>query len=141
MSQRGTQATSDTASRHPCHEVGTIIVFDGVCCLCNRWVRFVTNWDNKKVIRFASLQSDAGQRILERYGIADTDSIVLVKNGHAYARSSAVLRILRELSWPLPIMFALMLIPRAIVARNRYRWFGKQGSCTIDVPVTADRTI
>ena len=126
-----------------------VILFDGVCNLCNRSVRFVEKRDHKDRFRFASLQSDVGRSLTEERGI-DTekmDSIILIDPGVAYyVKSDAALEIARHLrgwSW-LPLLFSW--VPGSIrnplydfIARNRYRWFGKKDECMIPSPETAKK--
>lgn len=117
-----------------------IIVFDGVCNLCNGAVTFVIKKEKGDRFRFAALQEEAGILLLDKYRIdpADTDSIVLVENGKAYVKSTAALKIARHLKGLYPLLYFFMIIPLPIrnwiydlVARNRYRWFGKKESCMI----------
>lgn len=121
-----------------------IILFDGVCNLCNRWVQFTIKRDKKDVFRFAALQSEPGKKITGARGIdtASADSIILVEPGMAYyTKSDAVLEITKEFggAWGLFSIFAW--IPRSLrdalydfVARNRYKWYGKKGECMVPGP-------
>jgi len=120
-----------------------IILFDGVCNLCNNSVTFVIKRDKKDKFRFAALQEDAGKRLIEQYGIdtSKTDSIILIENGKAYVKSTAALRVARHLGGLYPLSYAFMIIPNFIrnwvydyVARNRYKWYGKKESCMIPTP-------
>lgn len=118
-----------------------IILFDGVCNLCNSSVRFVEKRDQRDRFRYASLQSDVGIKLTQQRGIdtKNTDSIILIDPGVAYyVKSDAALEIARHLSgwrW----MAALFgWLPRSLrdsiydlVARNRYRWFGKKEACMV----------
>jgi predicted DCC family thiol-disulfide oxidoreductase YuxK len=124
-----------------------IIFFDGVCNLCNRSVQFVIKKDRDKKFRFASLQSQAGQEILQQYKLSQSDfnSFILFEDGQLYTRSTAALRVLSQLKgwrWSR----ALQWVPRFVrdgvynlVARNRYKWFGKQESCMIPSPDLVSR--
>jgi predicted DCC family thiol-disulfide oxidoreductase YuxK len=116
-----------------------VVLFDGVCNLCNGAVQFIIRRDRGARFRFASLQSDTGRRLLvdrpELYGL---DSIVLIENGQLYTQSSAALRIARRLDGPWRASGILLIAPRWLrdpvyrwIARNRYRWFGKQQSCML----------
>ena len=115
-----------------------IILFDGVCNLCNVAVQFAIERDPKAIFRFASLQSDFGQSILAQ-NVVDTeggDTIVLLENGKVYDRSTAALRIARQLSGWIKFLYVFIIVPKfirdfvyKIIAKNRYRWFGKQESC------------
>ncbi|HUF08347.1 MAG TPA: thiol-disulfide oxidoreductase DCC family protein [Rhodothermales bacterium] len=138
--------TEDVPSLHaePAHDV---VFFDGVCNLCNGWVRFVILRDPAGVFRFAPLESDAAARaMVDRTMLASSDSIILLRDGRFYTRSGAVLRIVRRLRWPWPVLSALLIIPGFIrdfvydlVARNRYRWFGRRDECMIPTPEMRDR--
>ena len=124
-------------------EEGKIVLFDGVCNFCNSSVNFIIDKDKSDVFRFASLQSDFGQMRLKEFKLP-TDSfstLILVSNGKCFTRSSAALRIAKELSFPYNLIFAFIVIPPFIrnffydiVSRNRYRWFGKKDACRIPSP-------
>ena len=117
-----------------------IILFDGVCNLCNSSVNLIIKHDKKDVFRFASLQSDFGQNLLSEFKLDSniTDSIVLVAENHCYIKSSAALRISKNMSGLYPLLFGFIIIPSFIrnwvydyVAKNRYKWYGKNESCMI----------
>jgi len=118
----------------------SIILFDGVCNLCNRSVDVVIRHDRKRVFRFASLQSPVAQIRLQRLGYArnPTESIVLIEGDRHSTESTAVLRIATRLPWPWPLLAVFWLIPRPLrdwgyrlVAKNRFRWFGQRSQCRI----------
>nr|WP_315154348.1 thiol-disulfide oxidoreductase DCC family protein [uncultured Flavobacterium sp.] len=121
-----------------------IILFDGVCNLCNSAVQFVIQHDSKDVFRFVALQSELGQQILNHIGVspANIDSIVLYEPGVAYYyKSSAAIEIARNLGgfWHFGTVFRI--IPSGIrnllydyIAKNRYKWYGKKESCMIPTP-------
>jgi predicted DCC family thiol-disulfide oxidoreductase YuxK len=120
-----------------------VVLFDGVCNLCNGWVRFVIARDPRARFRFASLQSSFGVEVLRRHCLAPDflGSILLLERGVLFAKSDAVLRIAGGLRWPWPLLAVFRLVPRALrdvvydwVARNRYRWFGKRESCPLPSP-------
>ena len=120
-----------------------VILFDGVCNLCNSSVQFIIKRDPGAKFRFSSLQSDSAKQLLQQAGIdrMKADSLVLLKNAKAYTQSDAALHIAKQLSGLWPIMYVLILIPRPIrnavynwIARNRYRWFGKKDQCMIPSP-------
>ncbi len=117
-----------------------VILFDGVCVLCNGAVRFVLRRDRRARIRFAPLQSPAARRLLGRYGCGapSLESVVLVADGRAYRRSRAILGIVRRLDPPWPLLYGLVVVPRPIadalydfVGARRYRWFGTTTSCAV----------
>ena len=128
-----------------------IILFDGVCNLCNGAVRFIIKRDRFGKFRFASLQSDAGRALLERNGVTHwgTDSIVYIpQQGDAFSESSAVLYILKELGRGWQLLFPLIHLPGFLrdgiyrfIARNRYRWFGKKEKCMLPSDTTRSRFI
>ncbi len=120
-----------------------IILFDGVCNLCNSSVTFVIQRDKKDVFRFAALQEEPGASLLEKYGIdaSETDSIILIDSDKAYTKSTAALKIAKNLGGAYPLLYGFMIIPKCIrnwvydyVAKNRYKWYGKKESCMIPTP-------
>ncbi|GAK98138.1 hypothetical protein JCM19294_771 [Nonlabens tegetincola] len=120
-----------------------IILFDGVCNLCNGAVVFIIKRDKKDVFRFAALQSEIGEKLLRKHQIdpEKTDSIILVDDNNAFAKAGAALRIAQKLSGLWPALAILRIVPRFIsnavydwIASNRYQWFGKKESCMIPTP-------
>ena len=117
-----------------------IILFDGVCHLCDRCVRFALARDRDERFHFAPLQSALGRELLEKHGLP-TDSLasmVLIDRGRAYTKSSAALRIAGQLGFPWKAGLPFLVVPKilrdavyGIIARNRYRWFGKRESCMV----------
>jgi predicted DCC family thiol-disulfide oxidoreductase YuxK len=125
-----------------------VVLFDGVCNLCNGWVRFVLHRDPHMRFRIASLQSKFGADVLQRHGLSVDylGSILLLEDGELFAKSDAVLRILRKLRWPWPLLSGFVVVPRGVrdlvydwVAGNRYRWFGKRDACMLPRPEDAAR--
>jgi len=125
-----------------------IILFDGVCNLCNSAVQFVIRHDRKKLFRFASLQSEAGALLLQRYHLPENNfnSFVLVQDGKAYTSSGAALRTARQLGGVLSLLYGFIIVPPFIrnavyrlIANNRYRWFGKRESCMVPTPELRSR--
>ncbi len=117
-----------------------VILFDGVCNLCNGSVEFIINRDHMCEFRFASLQSDTAKHLISKLDIPnDTmDSIILVENNKQYFKSSAVFHICRKLGGLWSLLYIFILVPVSIrdyfydiVARNRYRWFGKRENCMV----------
>lgn len=126
-----------------------VILFDGVCNLCHRTVQMVIRNDPEGYFRFASLQSDTGRDLLKAYGLpeeADPGSLVLIERGRAWRYSSAALRVTRHLkSWH-RILYPLLIFPAFIrdavyrlIARNRYRWWGRRESCWLPAPELKQR--
>jgi len=121
-----------------------IILFDGVCNLCDSFVQYVIKRDKKDVFRFVALQSELGQEILKHIGIdtRNIDSIILYEPGIAYFyKSSAAIEIARHLGGFLALGVAFKIIPTFLrnpiydyVAKNRYKWYGKKDACMIPTP-------
>jgi predicted DCC family thiol-disulfide oxidoreductase YuxK len=125
-----------------------VILYDGVCNLCNATVLFVIDRDPHGRFAFAALQSPAAAAILLplRLDPADLDSVVLVEDGRAWTRSAAALRVARGLRRAWPLLYAFIVVPRPLrdavydlVARRRYRWFGRSDACRVPTPALASR--
>ena len=125
-----------------------VVVFDGVCNLCNYAVMFIIRRDVNGRYRFASLQSEAGQSLLRQYGLPSEhfDSVVLIEGNRCYTQSTAALRIARGLGGLWPMLYLLIALPRPWrnalynwVARNRYRWFGQPDQCLMPAPELRER--
>lgn len=115
-----------------------VVVFDGVCNLCNTVVQTIIRGDPDGRFQFASLQSEVGRRLLEQHGMntLEPETVVLIRDGRAFTMSDAVLEIVRHMRFPYPLLLVGYVLPRFIrdalyrvVARNRYRWFGRRDSC------------
>lgn len=120
-----------------------VILFDGVCNLCNAAVNFIIDRDPESAFRFAPLQSDIGQALTEQCGIASDkiETMVLIEDGRCFVRSTAALRIARRLSGVWPMLSVLLVVPSPlrdavyrVIARNRYRWFGQRDACRLPTP-------
>ncbi len=125
-----------------------VILFDGVCNLCNNAVDFIIRHDKKKIFRFASLQSEAAKKMLAltQPDNDSLDSVILIENDKVYTRSTAALRITRYLDKGWPLLYSLIIFPRIIrdwqynfIAKRRYKWFGKKSSCRI--PTEAEKQL
>ena len=125
-----------------------LILFDGVCNLCNKSVQYVIRHDPEGKFTFASLQGKTGQVALRAFNLPanELNSFVLVENGKAYTKSTAALKVAGKLKGPVKLLYACMVVPAFIrnavygwIARNRYKWFGKQDSCMVPSPQLADR--
>lgn len=125
-----------------------VVLFDGACNFCNAGVNFIIDNDPQKIFRFAALQSKTGKTLLKKFNLsADAlDTVALIENGKAHTKSSAALRIMRKLNQPFPLFSFLFLVPPFlrdatydIVAKNRYRWFGRRDSCRIPSPELKSR--
>ncbi len=117
-----------------------IILFDGVCNYCNNKVNFIIKNDQNDSFRFVALQSETGQKIITYLGIDSAlDSIILYEPGYAYfIKSEAVFRIIKHLSSSVKLLLLFNFIPTSIknifydiIAKNRYKWYGKMESCMI----------
>ena len=120
-----------------------IILFDGVCNLCNGGVQFVLSHDKKELFLFSSLQSDYGQQALKERDLdtSSFSSFILIENGQTYYKSTAALRVSKKLSGLIKLLWVFIIVPRpirdwvySIIANNRYKWFGKQNECWLPTP-------
>lgn len=118
-----------------------IVLFDGICNLCNSTVQFIIKRDKNNVFKFSSLQSEFGQNFLKERNLSSTDfnSIILYEPGVAYyTKSTAILKIVQKLGFPYKILSVFLLIPSPIrdsiyslLSKNRYHLFGKKDSCMV----------
>ena len=123
-------------------EPSATILFDGVCNLCNGFVQFVIARDPAANFRFGALSTPAAQELLRRAGVSTPpDSIVLIDDDGVHYRSDAPLRIARRLTFPWPLAYGLVVVPRAIrdavydiIAARRYKWFGRRDACMVPSP-------
>lgn len=125
-----------------------VILFDGVCNLCNGSVLFIIKRDPRSQFYFAALQSDFGNKQLKNFGLPATElnSVLLIKGGTLYQKSNAALEIAKHLNGLWPVIYIFKIIPPFLrdgiytwVARNRYRWFGKKDACMIPTPELKSR--
>jgi len=130
--------------------VDGLLLFDGECKFCSGVVGFVLHHESDRRLRFAAVQSAAGSRELRRLGLApdEVDTFVLLLNDHAYFRSEAAIRLAGMLRWPWSLVRYLRVLPRSlrdraydVLARNRYRWFGRYDRCMIPGPDVRDRFV
>ena len=117
-----------------------VVIFDGVCNLCAHSVKFILNHEAEPKLRFVSLQSPAGARLMREFGLSpeDAKSFVLVADGRLHVKSDAAVRVSRYLRGAWKLLGVVRVLPRPIrdwvydvVARNRYRWFGRAESCMV----------
>jgi predicted DCC family thiol-disulfide oxidoreductase YuxK len=127
---------------------GPVLYFDGTCGLCNRWVDWLLRADRGGVLRFAPLQGVTAARHLPPERTAALDTLVLVEEGRLHVRSEAVLRVARHLGPVWRVITLLRGVPRPLrdrayefVARNRYRWFGRQDTCRVPTPAERGRML
>lgn len=120
-----------------------LVLFDGVCNLCDSSVQFIIKHDKNDYFRFAALQSESGQKLLKEAGLpADfLETFVYCEEGKFYTESTAALRISKHLNGAWKLFYALLVIPSPIrnifyrlVSKNRYKVFGKQEECIIPTP-------
>ncbi len=120
-----------------------IILFDGICNLCDNSVLFIIKKDDQNVFKFATLQNSAAQAYLKnkKPALNNIDSILLVTSHKIYTKSSAALMIAKKLKGLYPLLFIFYIIPKPIrdlvyniIAKNRYKWYGKKESCMIPTP-------
>lgn len=125
----------------------SVILFDGVCNLCNGFVNFLIDQDKDKRFRFASLQSDFGKSILEKYHLPTQNfqSVVVLEHGVLFTKSAAVFKVIESLPrWRWVLLFNVLpnfLLDGiyGLIARNRYRIFGKQSACRVPTPELRER--
>jgi predicted DCC family thiol-disulfide oxidoreductase YuxK len=126
----------------------SVILFDGLCNLCSGSVQFVIKHDKNNRFKFASLQSDKGMEILNRFSLPTKqyDSFVLIENNQAFTRSTAALKVCRHLSGPIRLLYGFIIVPVFIrdalynfIAANRYKWFGKKDSCMLPTPALKEK--
>lgn len=129
-------------------ETHPILLFDGVCNLCNGSVQFVIERDPNAKFRFAALQSDEGKQLLFYFDLPSHDlfSVILVEDAQIYTRSSAALRLLKNMDNWYRFFYVLIIFPKSIrdffykiIANNRYKWFGKKESCMLPTPELKSR--
>lgn len=127
-----------------------VVVFDGVCAMCNSGVDFVMRYDKQNQFKYAALQSETGKALTKKFGCPDDlSTMIYVEDNQAYVRSDAMLRIGRRLGWffALPSQLLLLSIPKPardfvysdIIAKNRYTVFGKRNECRFVEPGQEDK--
>ncbi len=125
------------------NEKKPIILFDGVCNLCNTAVQFIIRHDPDEKFLFASLQSESGQQILKQFGLPNVDfnSFVLVQDDKIFNKSTGALKVAKQIKGGWKLLYIFIIVPRFIrdgvyswIAKNRYKWFGQQQQCMIPTP-------
>ena len=126
----------------------SIVLFDGVCNLCNSSVQFIIKRDKKKKFLFAPLQGKKGQEIFLKHSLpaGELNSFILAEGDKIYTKSTGALRMLKKLGGPWSLLYAFIIVPAFIrdgiynwVAQNRYNWFGKKVQCMIPTPEWKER--
>lgn len=125
-----------------------VVLFDGVCNLCNKAVQFIIQRDKNHLVKFSALQSETGRRLQQEYGLPPEtiSSIILIADGKAYTQSTAALKLCKYLTALWPLLYGFIIVPTFIrdgvyrwVAKNRYQWFGRQDHCMIPTPELKNR--
>lgn len=120
-----------------------IVLFDGVCNLCNSSVQFIIKHDMKGQFLFGSLQGNYGQETLRKLNMPTNEfnSFMLLEDGKLYTKSAGALRMLKHLGGAWSLLYAFIIVPKFIrdgvynwVAKNRYKWFGKKEACWVPTP-------
>ena len=129
------------------NELNKIVLFDGVCNFSNSSVQFIIRNDKTNSLKFASLQSEIGQRLITTYNLSkELDSVIFIENNQAYIKSKAALKIANYFGGFWKIFQVFNIIPSFIrdffydiIANNRYKWFGKKDSCMLPSPEVRSR--
>ena len=125
-----------------------MVVFDGECAFCNRWVDFLLQFDRRDIFRFCARQSESGAAFSRQAGLPEggIGSIIVVDDGRWLSRSTAVLRMFSLLGFPFSLIAVFRLIPAVLrdvvydfIARNRIRWFGRMQACRLPAPAERHR--
>lgn len=125
-----------------------IVLFDGVCNFCNGSVNFIIERDRENYFKFAPLQSETGQKLLDKYGInkTETDSVILIEDEKVFTYSTAALKVAQRLNGAWSWLYAFIIIPKPIrdflyklFAKYRYKLFGKQDACMMPTPEIRER--
>lgn len=127
-----------------------VVLFDGVCNLCNSSVQFIIKHDHKQIFKFSSLQSVFGQKILQQnnLNLTDFNSFIVLIDGKLHQKSTGALKVAKQLKFPINLAYIFIIVPSFIrdgvynfVAKNRYKWFGKRDFCMIPSPNLKNRFI
>lgn len=120
-----------------------IVVFDAQCLLCNGWVQFLLRHDRRGVLRYASIQGEAGRALLARAGlpVEGLETLLVVDGERSWQHTAAILRVLHALGWPWRLAWAGWVVPAPLrdaayraIARRRYRLFGRSDTCLVPPP-------
>ncbi|MFM2016953.1 MAG: hypothetical protein RL007_609 [Bacteroidota bacterium] len=120
-----------------------VVLFDGVCNFCNSSVNFIIRYDKKDYFRFTPLQSEIGMKISDKYNLdsGNLKSVILVDKGKIYTKTTAALRIAKQLSGAWPALYVFIIVPAPIrdvvyniIAKYRYKWWGERDACMIPTP-------
>ncbi len=127
----------------------SLILFDGYCYMCNRVVQFILKFDRRKVFLFAPLESSAGLYWKEKWKIPESvDSIILIEENDFLLKSDAALKIIKQLGGFFRVLLIFRVIPQSwrdhvydLIAKHRFRWFGRRGSCMMPTKEQRERFI
>ncbi len=120
-----------------------IILFDGICNLCNKAVQYVIKNDPGEIFKFATLQSHTGQRLLKEHKLSglNFNSFILIQEGYVFTRSTAALKVAQKLNGHIKLLYGFIIVPTFIrdlvynfISKNRYKWFGKRETCMNPTP-------
>jgi len=127
-----------------------VILFDGVCNLCSNIVQFVIRHDKKNRYKFASLQSEFGQKLIKQFKLSanELNSFILYENGRIYTKSTGALKVAKHLDGSWSLLYGFIIIPKFIrdavysyIAKHRYQWFGKKDACWVPTPALKEKFI
>ena len=125
-----------------------VIFFDGVCNLCNASVQFVIEHDQENYFKFSALQGDYAKGVLPKFNVnpSSLNSTLLLEDGKLYTKSSSALRVAKKLKGIWPLLYGFIIFPKFIrdwvydlVAKNRYKWWGKQETCWVPTPALKNK--
>lgn len=125
-----------------------IILFDGICNFCNASVNFIIGHDKKNLFKFAAIQSEAGQSMMKKFGLdpVNLSTFVLVEGGRYYTKTTAALKAAKYLGLPWSLAYIFIVVPPPIrniayniIAKYRYKWFGKRDACRVPTPELRDK--
>lgn len=138
------------SSAHEWTQYDRLILFDGICNWCNTWVNFAIVHDPAGQFKFGTLQSEQAQRILRDLDLSGSDysTFLLLEGCRVYTKSTAALRVLRQLSWWWPLFYVGVVVPASFrdvlydfVARHRYQWMGRALTCRVPTQAERDRFV
>ena len=149
MSNRKSASISPSPARVAQELEHPVVLFDGVCNVCNDSVKFILARDGQGYFRFASLQSEVAKGLLRPFGLEEMPlhTMVLIEEGRVFTKSTAVMRVARRLGalWPV-VSFGMWLVPRPLrdalysgFVKHRYRLFGKSEVCLVPTPALRER--
>ena len=127
-----------------------IILYDGVCCLCQGTVRLVIKYDKQNKFKFAALQSDIGQQLSGKYNLDPTslDTMIYIQHNKTFQKSDGTLQVLKQLPYPVKMLSWFLIFPKTLrnwcynfIGKHRYKWFGKTEQCLVPSDKDKERFI